>query len=622
MKKTTRYLNYIILFMFCLVVGGGLVGSSVFADVSNFYFSDFTGDYYLSRDEDGTSRLKVKESVTAVFPNFNQNKGICRQIPFTNQNGANITLPNLTSQNIKVTRNGVSEPIYSIEKGKDYYSVCTGTEEYVLGEQIYTFEYEFTKVVTEFDQDGRKFQELYWDTNGNGSLQRFDSVTARVHFEDPEVFAGDSWCYVGKYGKSGKDRCEITTISDGVQFVTKNLMSEENLTFDVELKAGSFVVPEVEKNYVYVWILVGFGVVCVMCIGFALRKYLKTREKKTYYKGIFVKPEYQPNANYGLTEMAEIYLGKKKDMKVAMLLEMIVQRKIELKKDGKKWDIVVKESVSDEYEDLLAILNGGNRPAVGDTIKLERYSATSRLVALKKAMENKILENLKKDELVEDKYVVGSSGRSGLASMITRIIIAVPMMIFVGFYLVEVIGDLCSTAGYLVFYEYFNLVFLVMIAVTTVLVVVITEMAKKYAKHTKKGLEASRYMDGLRLYIGMAEAERMKMLQSVKGADVSADGIVKLYEKLLPYAAVFGLEESWMNEMKQYCKVEEIEEPDYLMQGFATSEIVRGLNRASSYATTSTVMSSSGGGSSSGFSGGGGGGFSGGGGGGGGFGGR
>ena len=622
MKKTTRYLNYIILFMFCLVVGGGLVGSSVFADVSNFYFSDFTGDYYLSRDEDGTSRLKVKESVTAVFPNFNQNKGICRQIPFTNQNGANITLPNLTSQNIKVTRNGVSEPIYSIEKGKDYYSVCTGTEEYVLGEQIYTFEYEFTKVVTEFDQDGRKFQELYWDTNGNGSLQRFDSVTARVHFEDPEVFAGDSWCYVGKYGKSGKDRCEITTISDGVQFVTKNLMSEENLTFDVELKAGSFVVPEVEKNYVYVWILVGFGVVCVMCIGLALRKYLKTREKKVYYKGIFVKPEYQPNANYGLTEMAEIYLGKKKDMKVAMLLEMIVQRKIELKKDGKKWDIVVKESVSDEYEDLLAILNGGNRPAVGDTIKLERYSATSRLVALKKAVENKILENLKKDELVEDKYVVGSSGRSGLASMITRIIIAVPMMIFVGFYLVEVIGDLCSTAGYLVFYEYFNLVFLVMIAVTTVLVVVITEMAKKYAKHTKKGLEASRYMDGLRLYIGMAEAERMKMLQSVKGADVSADGIVKLYEKLLPYAAVFGLEESWMNEMKQYCKVEEIEEPDYLMQGFATSEIVRGLNRASSYATTSTVMSSSGGGSSSGFSGGGGGGFSGGGGGGGGFGGR
>ena len=129
-------------------------------------------------------------------------------------------------------------------------------------------------------------------------------------------------------------------------------------------------------------------------------------------------------------------------------------------------------------------------------------------------------------------------------------------------------------------------------------------------------------MDGLKLYIEMAEADRMAMLQSVKGTDISAEGIVKLYEKLLPYAAVFGLEESWMNEMKEYCKVEEIEEPDYLMTGFAASDLSRTMHMASNYANTATTMSSSGGSSSSGFSGGGGGGFSGGGGGGGGFGGR
>ena len=77
-----------------------------------------------------------------------------------------------------------------------------------------------------------------------------------------------------------------------------------------------------------------------------------------------------------------------------------------------------------------------------------------------------------------------------------------------------------------------------------------------------------------------------------------------------------------MKEMKEYCEVEEIEAPDYLMQGIIASDITRALNMASAYANTATTMSSSGGGSSSGFSGGGGGGFSGGGGGGGGFGGR
>ena len=117
-------------------------------------------------------------------------------------------------------------------------------------------------------------------------------------------------------------------------------------------------------------------------------------------------------------------------------------------------------------------------------------------------------------------------------------------------------------------------------------------------------------------------SERIKFLQSVDGADTSATGIVKLYEKLLPYAAVFGLEESWMNEMRQYCEVHDIVEPDYFVNGMAASEISRGLRGTAAIATVSSTMSSSGGGSSSGSSGGGGGGFSGGGGGGGGFSGR
>ena len=117
----------------------------VFAGVNDFYFKDFTGDYYLIKDADGISHLRVVESVTAVFPDFNQNKGICRQIPFTNQNGGNVTLPSLNRSNLKLTRNGVAEPIYSIDREGNYYNVCTGDDDYVLGEQTYVFQYEFSK---------------------------------------------------------------------------------------------------------------------------------------------------------------------------------------------------------------------------------------------------------------------------------------------------------------------------------------------------------------------------------------------------------------------------------------------------------------------------------------------
>ncbi|MBR3236553.1 DUF2207 domain-containing protein [Candidatus Saccharibacteria bacterium] len=627
-------------FIFAIAILSTILSTPVMAkSTDNFYFSDFTGDYYLYKDEEGISRLKVKESATAEFPNYDQNKGICRQIAFTNQDGKNVTLPKLTRDNLKLTRNGNPEPIYSIERNvKDqknqYYDVCTGNNDYVLGKQTYTFEYEFSRVVTEFNEKGKVFQELYWDANGNGSKQRFDKVTARLHFEDEDVWTGESWCYVGKYGEKGSERCKITKTSDGVEFMASNLAAFENLSFDVELKAGSFVVPEPyippqEKNYTYVWITVGAGALCLLAIFFELRKFAKTREKARFYKGIFVKPEYQPD-KYSLPEMAEVFVGKKKDVKVAMILHLVVKKKIEFQKaDKHKWNILVKDldDVAEEYMDLLSILNGGTRPKNGDKIELKQRVSTSRLIALRKTMENKIVKDLKDDKLVEDKYKFGETNGHGVMDIIVMSIFMILVVLMLGKMVLSFLDQILNLeelSGQVefVFYDKFYQTVTALIVATVVVVITLSDVSQKYLHHTESGLKASRYMDGLKLYISMAEAERMKMLQSVEGADTSAEGIVRLYEKLLPYAAIFGLEESWMEEMKEYCELKEIDEPDYLLTGITAAELTRGLNTASAIANTSSSMSSSGGGSSSGFSGGGGGGFSGGGGGGGGFGGR
>ena len=60
--------------------------SNVDASVQDFYFEDFTADYYLTKDADGVSNLHVKEALTAVFPDTDQNHGITREVPFLNQN--------------------------------------------------------------------------------------------------------------------------------------------------------------------------------------------------------------------------------------------------------------------------------------------------------------------------------------------------------------------------------------------------------------------------------------------------------------------------------------------------------------------------------------------------------
>lgn len=615
------------------IIFAGFLSNNVFADTSNFYFDDFTADYYLTKDADGVSRMRVVENLTAVFPNFNQNKGICRQIPYTNQDGKNITMENRPSTtSLQLKRNGIKEPVYSIERESGFYEVCTGDETYVKGTQIYTMEYEFERVVTDWDN----YQELYWDTNGNGWKQKFNKVTARVHFdkETSKDYAGKEWCYVGKYGANGKDRCTISKISDGIEFTARNLTSGENLTFDIELKPGSFVVPEPEKSYIAVILMVIIGVICAIILAVYVRKYCKNYAKAKYYKEYFVKPEYAAPKGYTVAEMAEIFIGKKENSKVAVLLDMMVKGKISLiKKESKifkneKWAIKVNSTDGLGVEELaiLAILNGGTEVEDGDTIDIRSRTADSTMVRLGKKFEDTVKSKLKTDGLVESNYKSKGKDSSSLIVWIIMIIVfgwwLIPIVAGIFLIFVESFGTGRDVIGKNVFFP----VVIIMIALTVIVVSLIKRAISKYAGHTEKGLEMSRYMDGLKLYIKMAEAERIKFLQSVKTVDVSNEGIVKLYEKLLPYAAVFGLEKSWMKELDKYYKLDDVKTPDWYAGDVATMSMLRTVSLASTYATrSSSYVSSSisgGGGHSSGFSGGGGGGFSGGGGGGGGGGGR
>ena len=612
-----------------LLVLSLLTTGNVFAgSVDDFYFSDFTADYYLSRDAEGVSKLKVIERFTTEFPSFDQNKGICRKIPFTNQNKKNVTLRGLDESKIKLYRNGEKEPIYSIEEMSDYYEVCTGDETYVHNTQIYTFEYEFEKTVTDWE----KYQELYWDTNGNGWYQKFGSVTARVHFvgDLSEKFDGGKWCYVGRYGEKGQERCEITEIADGIQFVTKNLDSHENLTFDVQFKPGSFVVPPADKNYTLVIIMIVVTLICLLVLFFPFRRFLKTSEKRKFYKGFFVKPEFQPHKQYTVGELTENYIGKKKDSKVAVLLDMIVNKQVRLIKDEnakKKWSLLVekKDEITDEGDNILKILNGGDDYNDGDTIEVKRRTPTEKLARIGRRYTKSIVNSLKSHGLAESKFSEYSgSSVSLIGTLISFFVmiwffapfVAVVAMIIFG---PAIEGDL---VGDVIGEDIFVPVVVGVILATIVLYAVFKKNTNPYLARTKKGLEMSRFMDGAKMYIKMAEADRMKMLQSVSGVDISPKGIVNLYEKLLPYAAVFGLEKSWMAEMEEYCKTEDIEEPEWYSSGIDSYSMHSIISSATRYANSSSGYSSSsisgGGGSSSSFSGGGGGGFSGGGGGGGG----
>jgi hypothetical protein len=165
--------------------------------------------------------------------------------------------------------------------------------------------------------------------------------------------------------------------------------------------------------------------------------------------------------------------------------------------------------------------------------------------------------------------------------------------------------------------------FTILILLSTFFIIpIMSGYITRYKIRTEKALEVTRYLDGLKLYIKMAETERIKFLQSVENVDTSEEGIVKLNEKLLPYAALFGLEKSWMKELEKYYELHEEATPDWYNAGFnySVASSIAHIATSRPIDTSSSGSGWSGGGfsSSSGSSGGGGGGFSGGGGGGGG----
>lgn len=74
---------------------------------------------------------------------------------------------------------------------------------------------------------------------------------------------------------------------------------------------------------------------------------------------------------------------------------------------------------------------------------------------------------------------------------------------------------------------------------------------------TAKGVEALGHLFGVHEYIKLAEADRLKYLQSTTGAERVASNQpaeslerkkLHIYEELLPYAILFGLEKSWAKE--------------------------------------------------------------------------
>ena len=570
--------------------------ASAVLSVENFTFESFEAEYYLSADDEGRAQMRVTETLIANFPDYDQNKGIVREIPHSYQGKP------VSFELISLERNGDKEPVYDKTRSGDFIELSTGTDEYIHGTQEYTITYELRDVIADFDAH----QELFWDVNGTGWRQPFGAVSATVYLDDSiaENFTGNATCYQGRSGS--QEPCDYEVHDDQAVFTaTRSFAIGENLSLVMEFEPDTFTPYEEGIGGTFRWLLAALSVLLsVAGIISIIRLKLGARDHPG--RGLVVRQYIPPkNTSVLLAGMVDRRPKIVKKAFTAQIMELAVNKKIKIIDTGNRTfplfgkrvyelEIIDTNDISPEGKAVLRALFGSSYK-VGRRHKVNDSSSKTALAIqnLQKSVKKKVITKGYRKKTT-GKYTPALLAGAGVGSAIALLMWLDHAGIGVDFS-----GDLRTLA-------------LPIAAVSGLINMII--LSRNLDPLTEKGRELYDYVRGMKEYISLAETERLQFAQSPDGAQRKpintndTEEVVKLYERLLPYAVLFSEEKDWFKELGKYYELQNEAPTWYAGYGAFNASSFSGAMSQVSSAATSTSSSGFSGGSGSGGGGGGGGG--------------
>lgn len=593
-SSVPRGARVLIALALALVLGAGITvwGGSprALADVNDFEFESLDVEYQLGRAEDGTSTVTVVETFVAVFPEFDQNRGMQRRIP-DSYLGAPLH-PRLVS----ITDGEGNPREEETESDEDYYVMTSRAGDYVHGRQTYVFTYTLENVARYFEDTGS--DEFYWNVNGTEWQQPFGRVTARVVMS-PDVaegFTGAHACYAG-YDGSTEPCAMISVIGDSeVEAMAGPLAPFQTLTLAIGFDPATF--EEFDSSYLaspWGWLqgLSALGMVGAFVWAIVVRR----RHLRDEPGRPVIIAEYTPPRMVDALEGA-VMLGYTTKAIPAEVLEQAVVGSLRIVEGERRFwgGAKLKAQLVDPSKadgDGRMLLDGlfpdgvaGEEFEFGRTDT--RFSAAAQSI-LKAANQELVNRRLRREV----------PGRVRAWPLLAAIAAAV-LIFLTGF---------AALDGMV-----FPLVPILLIVAAVPLTIAVGGLVSRKPL-TALGAETRDHLLGLKVFIEWAEADRIRMLQSPQGAErVQIDTtdrrvMLHLYETLLPYAVVFGQEKDWAKELAVLYGAGA--SPGWYAgsSGFDASSFSSGISTLSSTtASSSSTSGGSGGGGSSGGGGGGGGG--------------
>ena len=507
-------------------------GTASFADVNDFSFESFDATYEISVDETKENRpeMIVTEKLVALFPMVEQNRGIRRSIPLQSYQ----IFPGLI-EIISITDQTGQPREYESTQEEGFLNLAIKSSDgsYVFGKQTYIIKYKQYWVINDFDS-GKGINEFYWDINGNGWLQSFGSVSSTVIL-DPllakNVIPKSMRCYEGDFGSTGS--CKVTQPSENTyKFNSLDLGPEETQTIAIGFNRGVANIdgPQAVNSSSWPGFLVSlFALIAILIWAI----YYRVTQLRNLGKTTAIIPQYQPPKEPDLAVSALIS-GRVGLLNQASVIELAVKKLIELEqlqdtKDGAF--ILRRTSVNATNQNHTDLLGALGLSKAGDELNL-----SSDMDALNQATLSTNIAKLRA-RIVRQVKSGGYFKKRALG---------IPALVFL-----VALASLIGLTAFAVVVDSESVSFLTVIPIllgVPYLVVYWLILSKRVM--TAKGAEVDSYLKGMKMYIELAEKDRLDFLQSPKGAglkpsEIEGRTVLKLYEEVLPWAILLGLHKQW-----------------------------------------------------------------------------
>lgn len=533
LRQIKRWIAYPLVWLVAMLVPmvWSLIGDSMgaVAEVNQFTITSFDADYKAIPSGDRLT-LQVRERITAQFDNYRTNHGIERRLD-ARYGDTDIDLGDFTVTDDR------GEPLpFSRRADDDDLVLRIGDpDDYVYGTVTYVIGYTIGNAMVA----GPDRQEIYLDVNGTGWLQPFGRVSASLDASRlADRLLGEQACYQGRAGATA--RCAIDRTGTTFRAAVTDLGPRETMTIAVGFQPGTVAtaVP-LPGRPGFGWTgLLAMPALGAACLAFALamravrRSLGRVGEVVTRFEpppdippiaaaDFLSRPETGAAAQLAdlvVTGLATITSAEIPTATAAQDRGRLGSRPAAELRSGLTVTLTGADDISRAtLQTICTTLFGYRRPVSLDDVR-------HRDIANATALRRDLLKDL---WLRKDPIVPGPMLAVGMVALTLWGWVQLGMGI-------PELGWPFLGCGLL----------------AVLLLVAAAHYYPPLGRLTPKGRQVRDELAGLQRFVTMAEAGRIGWLQNAVDAPrvtgtKDAETLVKLYEPLLPYAIIFGVERTW-----------------------------------------------------------------------------